>query len=234
MRVPPEVRPSRRANFLLQRNFARFQTDSKDFISALLPGSWLSSFSQFRGESHPGAIRSYKGRSKMKRWLSKGTVLAAIALPALSGAAWAGGSDDFGCSNATLKGEYAFGVAAYTPPGLPNGPPSVVTGIRVYDGNGHFTQRDYRGDSVPAQFSNPGQETGTYQVNPDCTGSDELDLNVPGSPPGTGVIKVLFVISDGGRHVHEVVSELIPPFSPGRVPTQTSADAWKVAAAQDD
>ena len=68
----------------------------------------------------------------MKRRLSKGTALAVIALPVLSGAAWAGGSDDFGCSNATLKGEYAFGVTAYTPPGLPNGPPRVVTGIRVY------------------------------------------------------------------------------------------------------
>ena len=67
----------------------------------------------------------------MKRRLSKGTLLAAIALPALSAAAWAGGSDDFGCSDATLKGEYAFGVTAYTPPGLPDGPSSVVAGIKV-------------------------------------------------------------------------------------------------------
>jgi hypothetical protein len=76
----------------------------------------------------------------MKGWLTKATLLAATALPALSGAAWAGGSDDFGCSNATLKGEYAFGVTAYTPAGPPFPPPStvVVTGIRVYDGNGHF------------------------------------------------------------------------------------------------
>ena len=170
----------------------------------------------------------------MKSWFWKGTLAAAIVFPALSGAAWAGGNDDFGCSNATLKGEYAFGVTAYTPAGLPNGPPQVITGIRVYDGNGHFEQRDYAGDSVPAEFAPPGQETGTYQVNSDCTGSDELDLNVPDSPPGTGVIKVLFVISDGGRHVHEVVSELIPPFSSGRVPTQTSADAWKVASEEDN
>ena len=75
----------------------------------------------------------------MKRRLSKGTLLAAFALPALSGAAWAGGSDDFGCSNATLKGEYAFGVTAYTPPGLPNGPPQVVAGIEIFDGRGNFT-----------------------------------------------------------------------------------------------
>ena len=49
----------------------------------------------------------------MKRWLFQGMLAVAIALPALSGVAWAGGTDDFGCSNATLKGEYAFGVTDY-------------------------------------------------------------------------------------------------------------------------
>ena len=85
----------------------------------------------------------------MKRCISKAVLLAAITLPALSNASWAQRSDDFGCSNATLKGEYAFGVTNYTPPGLPNGPPEVVTGIRFYDGKGHFTQRDYLGNSIP-------------------------------------------------------------------------------------
>jgi hypothetical protein len=41
----------------------------------------------------------------------------------------------------------------------------------------------------------------------------------------------MFVISDGGRHIHEVVSEFTPPGSTtGPVPTQTSADDWKVAS----
>ena len=174
----------------------------------------------------------------MKKWLSEATPLAAIASLVLTGAAWAGGTDDFGCSNATLKGEYAFGVTAYTPAGPPFPPPStvVVTGIRVYDGNGHFTQRDYQGDNLAGpDFAPPGQETGTYMVNQDCTGSDELDLNVPVTSGSTGVIKVMFVISDGGRHVHEVVSELISPGSTtGPVPTQTSADVWKVASGRGD
>jgi hypothetical protein len=175
----------------------------------------------------------------MKRWLSKRSMAAAIALPALSGAAWAGGSDDFGCSNATLKGEYAFGVTAYTPPGLPDGPPSVAAGIKTFDGKGNLTQRDYRGDTLPAQFSpaaGPHQEKGTYRVDTDCTGSMVINLNAP-VPAGlsTGVIKVLFVISDGGRHIHEVVSEFTPPGPyTGPVPTQTSADDWKVASERGD
>ena len=159
----------------------------------------------------------------MKSWLFQGMLTAAIALPALSGVARAGGTDDYGCSNATLKGEYAFGVTNLTIP-------QVVAGIKVFDGNGNLTQRDYIGDSVPAEFAPKGQERGTYTVNPDCTGSMVINLNVPGAPPPNGVIQILFVISDGDRHIHEVVSQLTPPFSSAPEPVQTSADDWKVAS----
>ena len=162
----------------------------------------------------------------MKRPLRSGLIAAAIALPGLSGAAWAGG-DDFGCSNATLKGLYAFGVTTYTPPG-------VVNGIKIFDGNGNLTQRDYQGDNnAGPDFSPPGREQGTYQVNSDCTGSMVINLNAPVSSGSTGVIKIKFVISNGGRHVHEVVSEFTPPGLTAPVPTQTSADDWKVAADRD-
>ena len=171
----------------------------------------------------------------MQSWLCQGMLAAAIALPALSGAALAGGTEDFGCSKATLKGEYAFGVTDFTIP-------QVVAGIKIFDGNGNFSQRDYIGDSLRTRnqkdFSPEGQEKGTYTVNSNCTGSMVINLNVPPSllPSGTstGVINILFVISDGGRHVHEVVSELTPPGSTtGPAPTQTSVDVWKVASQQD-
>ena len=159
----------------------------------------------------------------------------AIALPALTGAARAGGIDDYGCSNATLKGEYAFGVTNYTPPPSQNIPTKVTTGIKVFDGQGNLTQRDYQGDNLAGpDFSPVGQETGTYQVNSDCTGSMVINLNVPGAPPPNGVIQIMFVISDGGRHIHEVVSQLTPPFSSGPVPAQTSGDDWKVASYRSD
>ena len=175
----------------------------------------------------------------MKSWLFQGMLTAAIALPALSAAAWAGGADDFGCSNATLKGEYAFGVTSYTPAPPPSPPPAtvVVNGIKVFDGRGNFTQRDYQGDNLAGDdFAPPGQEKGTYQVNSDCTGSMVINLNVPHVPAGlsSGVISIKFVISDGGRHIHEVVSQFTPPFSAGPVPTQTSADDWKVASEQNN
>jgi hypothetical protein len=39
--------------------------------------------------------------------------------------------------------------------------------------------------------------------------------------------------ANGGRHIHGVTAQLIPPFSSGPVPTQTSFDNWKVASEQD-
>ena len=174
----------------------------------------------------------------MKKWLSEVAPLAAIASLALIGAAWAGGTDDFGCSNTTLKGEYAFGVTSYTSASVPNGPPYVVTvvnGIKVFDGHGNFTQRDYQGDNLAGpDFAPPGEEKGTYTVNSDCTGSMVINLNAPVTSGSTGVISIMFVISNGGRHIHEVVSEFIPPGASGPVTNQTSADDWKVASEKSD
>jgi hypothetical protein len=151
--------------------------------------------------------------------------MSAIAVPALSGVARADG-----CSNATLKGEYAFGGTAYAPPSSIG----VFEGVVVFDGNGNFTQRDYVGNNnAGPDFAPPGQEKGTYTVDPDCTGSATLNLNAPVPMGSTGVILVKLVISDGGRHVHQVVSEYTPPGSNGPVPIQTSVDIWKVAPEQD-
>jgi hypothetical protein len=60
-----------------------------------------------------------------------------------------------------------------------------------------------------------------------------INLNAPVPSGSTGVIKILLVISNGGRHVHEVVSEFTPPGSKEPQPTQTSADDWKVASEPD-
>jgi hypothetical protein len=63
-------------------------------------------------------------------------------------------------------------------------------------------------------------------VNPDCTGSIVINLNVPVPVSSTGVIKNKFVISNGGRHNHQVVSEFTPPGSTtGPVPAQGIVDA---------
>ena len=108
---------------------------------------------------------------------------------------------------------------------------------KIFDGKGQFTQEDYIGDSLrtTSQTAFAIGETGTYTMNPDCTGSAEIHLNVPGVPAGTtshGVIKIVFVISGGRRSIQEVVSQFTPPGALQPVPTQTRADDWKVGPEQ--
>ena len=157
----------------------------------------------------------------MKNWLFKGILSVAIVLPALSGAAWAGGSADLGCSNATLKGAYAFSVLTVAaPPGFPN----VVVGLVKFDGSGGLTQMDYPGGSGLTAFQTG--ETGTYMVNSDCTGFETINL-------GAGaVIENAFVISNGGRSFHGVVGELT--LEGTAAPAQSRFDGWKVASEQDN
>ena len=165
----------------------------------------------------------------MNKRLWLGMVGAVAGVAALSGVARAQ------CSDATLTGEYAFGFTAYNPPKTPP-PIQVGEGIKVFDGNGNLTQRDYRGGTSPAAFAPPGTESGTYTVDPDCTGSLDITIMAPAICPGqNGEIKALIVISNGGRHIHEVVSEFIPVCNGGNPQAgtpETSADDWKVESEQ--
>jgi hypothetical protein len=156
---------------------------------------------------------------------------AAIILRALTGTAWAGGSDDqFVCSNATLKGDYAFSVLTIVeaPPGGPN----VVVGLGTFDGRGGFKQIDYPGNgatdmNLDEKFRT-GQ-TGSYKVNPNCTGFMTIDIVQAGL-----VIENAIVISNGGRAIHGVVaSGTVSGQSPAS-PLQSRVDFWKVASDRDD
>jgi hypothetical protein len=169
----------------------------------------------------------------MKGWVWNGMLAAAIALPALSGAAREQRTDNDGCSNATLQGDYAFSVLSIFP-----APGNVVVGIGRFDGKGGFAQIDYPGDRLRTAGTldfRTGQ-TGSYSVNPDCTGSQEIDLNVLIVPPGTshGVIHNAFVISNGGRSIHGVVAEITSPGATSPAPSLTRVDFWKVESELDE
>jgi hypothetical protein len=166
----------------------------------------------------------------MKSRFLKGLTVATVGLAGLSGGAWAGGADDFGCSDATLQGEYAFSVlttVAASPPG-----PGVVVGLGTFDGRGGFTQIDYPGNGstdlgLHEEFRT-GQ-TGSYTVNPDCTGFMTINLGAT-----VGVTTNAFVISNGGRSVHAVIAAFTAPGGALVTPLQSRIDFWKVASEQDD
>ncbi len=170
----------------------------------------------------------------MKTWFWNGMMAALIALPALSGVARADSDHNDGCTNATLKGDYAFTVNTWTlPPSQQIWTPGFVVGLTSFDGKGGLKQIDYPAGSALPDFR-MGQ-TGTYTVNRDCTGRSTVFLNVGGQGVGHGVIDLAFVISNGGSSIHGVVAHLTPPGSPNPPPTIIDrVDFWKVGSEEDN
>jgi len=120
----------------------------------------------------------------------------AIAALALGVAATAN-AEDKGCSNATLKGTFA-----HTASGFITAPPSMAgplagAGTDTFDGKGGITGSatlSINGNIVPLT------ETGTYKVNPDCTGTYTV------SSPG-GTTSAFFVISDSGNEIQAICTD---------------------------
>jgi hypothetical protein len=100
------------------------------------------------------------------------------------------------CSNRTLSGDYGF-----TLEGILLGPNLPIRGVVMqhYDGKGNITQVDHVvvSGNPPAQEWQPG--TGTYSVNPDCTGV--AVLHTPANPE----VNLHFVVVKRGREIHQVV-----------------------------
>ena len=103
------------------------------------------------------------------------------------------------CSNKTLKGTYANSLHGliYPPDGSA---PLVLVGVvkATYDGQGNFTQVDavgVNGHVTPGW--RPG--SGTYSVNPDCTGTQTIVI------PGMPDVHLQFVVSPSGNTSHFVV-----------------------------
>ncbi len=81
------------------------------------------------------------------------------------------------CSNASLKGTYAYsgqGFQEVTPDISPAGfVPFSQTGLIVYDGQGNILSGTFTISSTTANggLSRGELGTGTYSVNPDCSGT---------------------------------------------------------------
>ncbi len=152
------------------------------------------------------------------------TALAGMAsLLLMSGAARAG------CSDSTLRGDYAFTVHGVslsadgtTTTGLIDG-----VGVATFDGDGSLTQQDFivrNGTQAPGGPPNASGfhtgETGTYSVNDDCTGTTDIILG-PGNERSNAL-----VISADGRKLHAVVVSALVGGSPALL--QVHADYEKI------
>ena len=144
----------------------------------------------------------------MKRsTIAKNFAIAAVTAVAL-GIAPAAMADNKGCANSTLRGTFAYSASGFiTTPQFLAGPFAEV-GTQTFDGRGTTTAAatlSQNGNIVPVTV------TGSYIVNPDCTGT--LTLQV--SPFGI-TVHVFIVISDNGTKFQAIETD------PGLVITRTA------------
>ena len=130
----------------------------------------------------------------------QGVLTAAASLLVLVLSAGSARAEGPACSEATLRGDYGFTVTGQILGGPTAGP---VTGVAMtsFEGNGNLTQVDHivHNGSLPAVDWRPG--TGTYSLNPDCTGTMEIDFT-DGSPS----LHLSIVVVRLGREIRTVVS----------------------------
>jgi hypothetical protein len=104
------------------------------------------------------------------------------------------------CSNMTIKGTYAFTIHGTV--FLPGGFTLLIDGIDkvTFDGDGNLTQVDAvaTNGNLPPGWR-PG--TGTYSVNPDCTGTQTISV------AGARDLHIQFIVAQSGKTIHQVVTD---------------------------
>lgn len=105
------------------------------------------------------------------------------------------------CSNATLRGNYAFTITGQILTGPFAGPVSGVA-LTNFDAKGGLTQVDHvlLNGVLPSEGWRPG--SGTYSVNRNCTGTATINFT-DGSPS----IDLYLVVDKRGREIRQVVSD---------------------------
>ena len=104
------------------------------------------------------------------------------------------------CSNRTLRGSYGFNVDGQIFP--PGAPALILRGVAmtIFDGEGGLSQVDHATANGIPRWDGWRAAVGTYQVNPDCTGTAEI-IPSGGAPP----LRLHLVVFDRGRQVRTVV-----------------------------
>ena len=101
---------------------------------------------------------------------------------------------DKGCSNASLQGTFSDKDTGFIYPAA-NAAPVPFAGVNVetFDGNGNIRGTGF---ASAGGAGGPQMYTGTYKVNPDCTGTYSVTIN-----PGAIKTHAFFVIDD---HLNEL------------------------------
>jgi hypothetical protein len=103
------------------------------------------------------------------------------------------------CSNRTLRGDYGFDIGGQILAGPRAG---ILRGVAMtnFDGHGNLSQLDFATINGIPGWPDWRPATGTYALNPDCTGTAEITPS-DGSP----TLHLRLVVVDRGREIRTIV-----------------------------
>ena len=133
---------------------------------------------------------------------SKSLASLLIALFALAAVSAADASDARRCSTASIAGKFGFTTTG----SIPAIGPVAATGLFTQDASGKITgtqTRSLNGDIADETF------TGTATVNPDCTGTDTIQVFQSGVLVRTTTLHVVY--DDNGREARAIFTSLVLP-----------------------
>jgi hypothetical protein len=146
---------------------------------------------------HTGSMMNNSFRLANSNW-RKHTVRSLVLVAILTAGLSADEDSSKRCSNVTIKGSYGYTLAGTRPvPGGYTGQREnfLGVGVRHFDGQGNFRQVDsYKGEVAGARADVAA--SGTYVINPDCTGTGYLN------PPRSNiVVEQRLVVMDNGKEI---------------------------------
>jgi hypothetical protein len=141
-----------------------------------------------------------------------------FAVPALVFAglasAQSAGTEYLGCSNSTLNGNYAFQITGQILAPAPAAGPVSGVALTLFDGNGNLTQVDNVVHNGVAPIEDWRPATGTYSVNPNCTGTFTFTPQPTNPQDASPALTLHFVVTRDGAQIRTTVtgSPTTPPF----------------------
>ena len=104
------------------------------------------------------------------------------------------------CTDRTIRGDYGFAIDGTILAGTPNA--FLLRGVAMtrFDGEGNLSQVDFTTRNGVPMSPDWRPATGTYAINPDCTGTAEIVQS-----DGTPSVRLRLVVVDHGREIRTVV-----------------------------
>jgi hypothetical protein len=136
----------------------------------------------------------------------------------LAGSVSAHADDSRHCSLASVAGAYGFTTTG----NIPAVGPVAATGTFTQDASGNLTggqTRSLNGAIADETF------TGTATVNPDCTGTDTIQVFQDGAPVRTSTLHVVY--DDNAREARAVFTSLVLQNGPS-LPSILTIEARKI------